>query len=283
MYRPVITASSAELHFVIPWRTRKAALFLQGAAALWLGVAILGQLLFAFYVADFYGRTAIQGDWKAWNKVLVAGHIPGDTAGNTVLALHLLFAVVVMLSGAAQLVPVVRRHWPRVHRWNGRLFLISAMIASVGGVFMIWTRHIAGDQLVGRLSMSLDALLILGFASLALREARAGRFGAHRRWALRLFLAVSGVWFFRVGLMFWLAVNQAPVGFDPDTFTGPFLTFLGFAEYLLPLAVLELYFWSQKCQNVPGKVAMASALTLLTLMMAVGIVAAFAGLWLPHL
>lgn len=283
MNRPAIAVSPMELHYPIPWRTRKAAKALRGAAALWLGVAILGQLLFAFYVADFYGRTAARGDWKAWNTVLVAGHIQGDTVGNTVLATHLLCAVLVMLSGAAQLVPLVRRRWPRVHRWNGRFFLASSAIASVGGVFMIWTRHIAGDQLTGRLSMSLDALLILVFAALAFRDARARRFDAHRRWALRLFLAVSGVWFFRVGLMFWLAVNQAPVGFDPDTFTGPFLTFLGFAEYLIPLAVLELYFTAEKAQNAPCKLAMACGLVALTLMMAVGIAAAFAGLWLPHL
>ena len=46
----------------------------------------------------------------------------------------------------------------------------------------------------------------------------------HRRWAIRLFLAVSGVWFFRVGLMFWIGANQGAVGFDPASFTGPALS-----------------------------------------------------------
>jgi hypothetical protein len=264
------------------WK-RKAAFALRAAAALWLTIAILGQLLFAFYVVDFYGRTAVQGRWQAWNNVLVAGYIHGDNLGNSVLAAHLLCAVVVMLSGAAQLVPFVRRHWPRFHRWNGRAFLLSVMIASLGGVYMIWTRHVAGDQLSGRLSMSLDALLIVSFAGLAFHHARARRFDAHRRWALRLFLAASGVWFFRVGLMFWLVVNQGPVGFDPKTFTGPFLTFLGFAEYLLPLAVLQLYFVAEKSRSASIQVAMAAGLVASTLVMAVGIAAAFAMLWLPHL
>lgn len=283
MHRPALAVSPSDLPDTARWWRHKAGSALRGAAALWLTVTIVGQILFAFYVADFYGRTAVQGQWKAWNAVLVAGHIQGDTVGNAVLATHLLCAVLVMLSGATQLIPAVRRFCPRFHRWNGRFFLLSSAIASVGGVYMIWTRQIAGDPFTGRLGMSIDALLILGFAVLALRDARARRFDAHRRWALRLFLAVSGVWFFRVGLMFWLAVNQGPVGFDPDSFTGPFLTFLNFAEYLLPLAVLELYFRAELGRSPSGKLAMAGGLTLLTAAMAIGIAAAFVGLWLPHL
>nr|WP_199040008.1 DUF2306 domain-containing protein [Dyella sp. ASV24] len=264
-------------------RTLRAAPILRFAARAWLVVAVLGQLLFAFYVADFYGRAAMRGQWQQWNDVLTAGYIHGDTLGNSVLAAHLLCALAVMLSGAAQLVPLIRRRWPRFHRWNGRAFLLSAVIASLGGVYMIWTRHVTGGDLLGRLSMSLNAVLILGFTGLAFHHARARRFDVHRRWALRLFLAVSGVWFFRVGLMFWLTVNQGPVGFDPKTFTGPFLSFLGFAEYLLPLAVLQLYFIAEKSKSAYGQLAMAGGLALLTLMMAVGITAAFAFLWLPHL
>ncbi|MFZ8531235.1 hypothetical protein ACO1NH_13755, partial [Staphylococcus aureus] len=65
------------------------------------------------------------------------------------------------------------------------------------------------------LGMSLNALLIVGFAILAWQAARTRDFPAHRRWALRLFLAVNGVWFFRVGLMLWLLVWRRPMGFDP--------------------------------------------------------------------
>jgi hypothetical protein len=264
------------------WK-RKAAPALRATAALWLAIAVLGQLLFAFYVAVFYGRSAIQGQWQAWNAVLTAGYIRGDTLGNSLLAAHLLCALAVMLSGAAQWVPLVRRRWPRFHRWNGRAFMLCAVIASLGGVYMIWTRHVTGGDLSGRLSMSLDALLIVSFAGFAFHHARARRFDVHRRWALRLFLAVNGVWFFRVGLMFWLTVNRGPVGFDPKTFTGPFLTFLGFAEYLLPLAVLQLYFFAEKSRNAYGQLAMAAGLVTSTLVMAIGIAAAFAFLWLPHL
>lgn len=255
---------------------------LSATAAFWLAVALIGQLLFAAYVVGFYGRTAVQGRWQEWNSVLQAGYIRGDHLGNAALSAHLLLAVALMLSGAAQLVPRIRKRLPRLHRWNGRLFLASAAIASVTGLFMVWTRNTAGD-LSQHLGISLNALLILGFAGLALHHARTRRFDVHRLWALRLFIAVNGVWFFRVGLMFWIVANHGPVGFDPKTFTGPFLTFLSFATYIVPLTVLELYFRAQRSRHALGELAMAAGLACVTLAMAVGIAAAFALLWLPYL
>ena len=59
--------------------------------------------------------------------------------------------------------------------------------------------------------------------------------------APRLFLVVSAAWFFRAGLFLSILLFQRPVGFDVITFQGPFLTILGFAQYVFPLAVLEAY------------------------------------------
>jgi hypothetical protein len=219
---------------------------------------------------------------ETWNRVLHVGYVPGDTLGNLVLVSHLMFAVVVTVGGALQLLPQIRRLWPRFHRWNGRVYLLSTAIASIGGLIMVWTRKTGGD-LSQDLAISINALLILGFAGMALRHALARQFDVHRRWALRLFLAVSGVWFFRVGLMFWIVVNHGPVGFDPNTFTGPFITFLSFAQYLVPLGLLQLYFHAQECGNARGRFAMAGSLVILTLAMTGGIAAAAAIMWLPHL
>ena len=78
-------------------------------------------------------------------------------------------------------------------------------------------------------------------------------------------------------------VNQRPVGFDPDTFTGPALTVIAFAQYLLPLAVLQLYFHAQERAGSLGRIAMTGGLFSVTLLTAVGIVAASMMLWLSHL
>jgi hypothetical protein len=73
-------------------------------------------------------------------------------------------------------------------------------------------------------------------------------------------MVVNGVWFFRVGLMLWLVLNNGPVGFDPKTFRGPFLDFWSFADYLLPLAVLEVYLRTQDRAGTLGKFAVAAGL-----------------------
>ena len=64
---------------------------------------------------------------------------------------------------------------------------------------------------------------------------------------------------------------------------GPFLTFLGFAQYLLPLAVLEIYLRTHDRAGAQGRLAMATGLLLLTIAMGIGIFAAFMGMWLPRI
>jgi len=120
-------------------------------------------------------------------------------------------------------------------------------------------------------------------AVMAWRSAVARDFKTHRRWALRLFLVVSASWFFRVGLFLSLLIFQGPFGYDETSFQGPFLTFLSFAEYLVPLAVLELYLRTQERPGALRRVAMAAGLVVLTLGMGGGIVGATMGLWLPRL
>ncbi|MDT8999981.1 DUF2306 domain-containing protein [Paucibacter sp. APW11] len=254
------------------------------AMAAWLGTALLGQLFFVIYVLGFYGRHAMNGRPDLWNKVLPSGWEPGQVWGNAVLAGHLLFTVVILLGGALQLWPWLRRSAPALHRWNGRLYLLSAAIMSLGGLQMVWTRQGVGIGDLGQhLGISLNALLILVFAWLGWRSARERRIDDHKRWMLRLFLVVSGVWFFRVGLMFWLVVNQGPVGFDPETFTGPFLTALSFGQTLLPLALLQLVLKAQASPHQGFKRAAAAGLGLVTLAMLIGIAMAAAFMWWPRL
>jgi len=261
---------------------RTASTALKVTSAMWLGAAAMGQVLFAFYVLVFYGGAAVQGRPELWNKILSPGYVPGDAVGNIALAAHLLCAVLVTAAGALQLTPAVRRRWPRFHRWNGRAFLACAVIASMAGLLMVWTRQTGGD-LSQHIGISFSGLLIFTFAGLAFRYALARKFDVHRRWAMRLFLVVNTGWFFRIGLMLWIVANHGPAGFDPKTFTGPFLTFLSFADYLVPLAVLEIYFRTQASRDPRAQGAMASALLILTLAMIGAIAAAAAILWVPNL
>jgi hypothetical protein len=255
---------------------------LQLAARFWFAVAVAGQWIFVYYVAAFYGGWAVQGNLSEWNKSFPGAYTPGHTMSNVAVATHLALAIVIMVGGPLQLIPRMRRLYPRFHRWNGRLYIPAVFLTSLAGLYMVWGRG-PSRHLVPHLGVSLDAVLIMTFAALALRYALARNISTHQRWALRLFMVVNAGWFFRVGLMFWIFVNQGPAGFNPETFQGPFLNFLSFADYLLPLAVLELYLHTKERAGVGGRFGMAAALAVLTLAMGIGIVMATMVMWLPRM
>lgn len=260
-------------------RARRA---LQQAARGWYAATVAGQCMFAAYIVVLYGSAALRDQFAAWNKVMTHGHVEGAHVGNLATGVHLLGAAIIMLSGALQLLPGLRARMPALHRWNGRLYLAAAVGASLTGIYMVWWRGAVGDA-VQHVGTTLNGVLVLLCAGMALQRIRVRKIEAHRRWALRLFLAVSGVWFFRIGLMLWLVLNRGPAGFDPRTFEGPFLTFLAFAQFGVPLAILELYFLCRARGGTAAHVAMAALLAGATLATAAGAAAATAGMWLPNM
>jgi uncharacterized membrane protein len=251
---------------------------LKAAAIFWFVVAVIGQLLFAGTIGLTYGFTAARGNWQQWGRFTQHGIIPGDGMGNVTLAIHIFSAFIIILSGALQIVPQVRDYAPTFHHWNGRIYFVTAFTISLAGLYLLWVRGTVGD-LAQHLGSTLMAVLIMLCAVMAVRYARARNFTTHRRWALRLYLVVSASLFIRAGFFLSFLLNRGPFGFDPSTFTGPFLTFMTFAQYLLPLAVLEMYFWAKENPGALGRLATAAVLFVLTLGMGAGILAVTVAVW----
>lgn len=251
---------------------------LKAAARFWFGVTVIGQLAFGFAVASFYGMTALRGDYHAWN--FTHGYIPGVTKGNFAVDMHVASAAAVMLAGAIQLIPQVRSRFPAFHRWNGRIYMLIAGALSLAGLYMTWIRGSVGD-LSQHIGSTLNAVLIWAFGILALRYALARDFKTHRRWALRFFLVLSASWFIRIMMFLWFMIWRAPVGLDPATFTGPLPTTLTYAQYLIPLAVLEIYFRAQDRPGALRRIAAAAMLFVLTLGMLAGLFAVTMADWVP--
>lgn len=257
--------------------------WLAAAARTWFVTALVGQLVFSAYITVLYGGALVTGDNARWNTVMPRGHVPGDTLGNAALAGHVLLAVLIMLGGALQLVPAVRRRVPTLHRWVGRAYFSAALLTSVFGLYMLWVRGGAGD-LAQHIAISLNAVILCSCAVMAWRSARAREFATHRQWALRAYVAAGGVYFFRLGVFLWLLIFQRPVGFDPDTFSGPFLTTLAFSVYVfVPLSVLQLYFSAQKSTGSVRPRATAIGLFALAVLTAAGIVGASMIVWIPNM
>jgi uncharacterized membrane protein len=250
------------------------------AARLWFIVAAVGHWLFLAYIlAVFFPPVAARGLTGLDGLHLPSGFVEGDTLGNLAAVSHVLLAAVIIGGGPLQLISAIRDRLPSLHRWLGRSYATAALASAVGGLYLTWTRSPIGNTLT-QLGITGDGLLIIVCAVMAVRYAMAGNLSQHRRWAMRLFMVASAVWFFRVGLMAWSMLTGG-VGINWDSFTGPFLYVLGFAQYLLPLAMLEWYFACQRSTHVATQVLFASTLLVLTVIMAIGIFAATMGMWLP--
>lgn len=246
---------------------------LKASVAFWLLAAVAGQWAFFYYIAAFYGPSAFTGDFESWNRLAAIGRSPfvaGDTAGNLAFLAHALGAGIVALGGALQLVPKIRALAPTFHRWNGRVFLATVTALSLSGFYLVWVRN-TSPSLTQGISTSINGVLILGFAYLAYRSARARDFVIHRRWAMRLYLVSNAQWFLRVGVFGYFVVSQL-LGRKAGM-SDPFLQFWTFGCYLVPLAVLELYLRAREDGGAFARFALAGGLLALALVMSAGIFA----------
>jgi len=250
---------------------------LKASAALWFIVAAAGQWLFAFYVAVLFGPKVIADGLAGLSQVrLLHGYVAGDTLGNIASTAHILLAILIHGGGPLQLVPRIRSVAPAFHRWNGRVFLVAVIVSTLFGLFLEWGR----DAFLGLADIggnTVASILIFVFAALALRNARARNFDVHRRWALRLFLVASAVWFIRLGsygsqfLEHAFAIRFAPAYYES----------MNALKLLVPLGMLELYFWARSHSSPRGQIAVAALLFVMTGLTAAGIYGAATLKWLP--
>lgn len=256
--------------------------FLKASAIIWFLTAAVGQWIFTYYVAAQYiPILAIDGLPGLENSALPDGYVPGDLAGNVAIAAHVLIAIIIIGGGPLQLTPWVRNNFPAFHRYLGRTYLTLAALTSFAGLWLVWTRGTVGG-LVGYIAISLDAVLIMIFGAITVWFAVRRQIDKHRRWAMRLFMVVSAVWFFRIGIMFWFMATGG-IGIDPETFEGPALSVLYFAQMAIPLGVLQIYFNAQDSRSSGFKGATAVLVLGATAVTVVGTFGAAMGMWFPRL
>lgn len=256
---------------------------LRRTAQAWFGVAAVGQLAFVGFILLYFATRSLTGNWATWDdKPLIEGYTAGDPVGNVMFMLHVLLAAVVTAGGLVQLVPWLRRRWPALHRWNGRVFVAVGAFLALGGLWLTWVRgtRLSDNVLLG-LPITVNGLLILWFCWQAYHHARARRFDVHRRFALRAFLAVNGVWFLRIGMMAWIVLNQGMRGMNA-TMSGPADIGIALAAYFLPLAILQLYFRAERTGSRADALLAAGAIGAGVLVTAVGVFGTVAFMWGPY-
>ncbi len=130
-------------------------------------------------------------------------------ANLTPLLLHVAGGTVALTLGPFQFLTGLRGRRPTLHRWLGRLYLLGALAAGIGGLLMA---RIAFGGPVARIGFAVLALEMLGATALALGAILRRRIPAHREWMTRSYALIFVAVTFRLFLVpTFLGAPFAPV------------------------------------------------------------------------
>lgn len=250
------------------------------AGGVWFTAAAIGQLAFVLYIAAFYYVSTFQGDFERMDGRVIHGFISGDVLGNALFLSHVLLAFWITASGPLQFIPQVRNRFRTFHRWNGRFYLTVALLTSSGALILTYLRPHFGSLALLVVNTA-DGALIIAFGCLALRAALQRRFDDHRRWALRMFIVVSGVWFFRLGYGFYFFITAGKMP-GSHNLTGPADIAVA-STWVVALLGLEFYLFAQRRRS--GALKLTAAAMAIAAAGAVLVSSYFAAqmFWLPTL
>ncbi|MEI9974313.1 MAG: DUF2306 domain-containing protein [Ignavibacteriota bacterium] len=179
----------------------------------WLSAACFGMYIWAYYLGAIPA-----GRLDQWNGNLPGLYQKGNVAAFLAMSAHLATGAVLLLLGPVQLIAAVRKRRPGLHRWLGRIYVITAGVAGLGGLIFILTKGTIGGAPMN-VGFGLYGALMVFVAVQTYRYARAGRFEVHRAWAVRLFALAIGSWLYRMDYGFWLLLAHG-LGI-PDIFADP--------------------------------------------------------------
>lgn len=118
--------------------------------------------------------------------------------------LHVSAAPVALVLGSIQLFARMRARNPVLHRWIGRVYAVSILIAGVAGLVVALG---AEGGIVASLGFGLLAVLWLGITANAVRLAVVGRIAGHRRWMYRSFALTFAAVTLRLYLLGFMAAG----------------------------------------------------------------------------
>ena len=226
------------------------------AAIAWLSAALFGA-----YIVLFYAGAIAVGTPAQWNVNLPGLFDPRAPIGTAGIAAHFAAGGIILLLGPIQLIGRIRTAAPAFHRWAGRLYVIAAFIAGIGGLAFI-----AVNGTIGGVAMSIGfggygALMVITSVQ-TWRHARArrlpGRLASHRAWAIRLFALAIGSWLYRMDYGFWILFTGG-AGHTAD-YRGAFDLVMDTAFYLPNLLVAEAFI---RARAAPGRPALQVAAALM--------------------
>jgi len=238
-------------------------------------------ILFGVYILIFYFLALIQGNMEQWNGVLKGLYDPNTRAATLGVGIHFAGGGIILILGCIQLLDWLRIQYPALHRWLGRVYILSAFGAAIGGLVFIFTKGTIGG-LIMDIGFAGYGILTFLAAFLTLKFARARNIKRHRAWGIRLFALAIGSWLYRMDYGFWILFMDG-VGHTPN-FNGSFDYFMVFFFYLPNLLVAEVFIGEREIMK--SKWAKAFAIISVSLATAFLLLATYSftnELWLPKI
>jgi len=234
-----------------PGRRARGDRALSAAALRWSGRLLVATTwvsgaIFAVYILAFFGGSAIRGMAERWNESLPGLHDAAAPLATAAIGAHFLAGGVLLLLGPIQLFGAVRRRVPVLHRWLGRVYVVSAGLAGVGGLAFIAGSGTVGGTLMD-VGFGLYGVLMILCAVLAYTNARSGRYDRHRAWAIRLFALTVGSWLYRMEYAAW-SVTTGGIGMGAG-FSGWFDAVMMFFFYVPNLIVAEMFIRARRTET----------------------------------
>jgi len=234
-------------------------------AVSWLSAAIFGA-----YILAFYGGMVRAGTPEAWNATLPRLYEPTTPAATLAIGVHFAMGGVLLLLGPIQLIARVRDARPAVHRWIGRLYVVAATLAGLGGVTFILAKGTIGGAPMD-LGFGIYGALVVITAVATFGFGWRRDLDQHRAWAIRLYALAVGSWLYRMDYGAWAMIGHL-AGHTND-FHGWFDHVMVFWFYIPNLLVAEIALRSRREPWRPAlRYAAIVVLVLATLFIAVATV-----------
>jgi hypothetical protein len=204
-------------------------------AASWVSAAFFGM-----YTLSFYFGAIPYGHMDQWNIFVPGLYDQRNMAALLTIAAHFATGAIILILGPVQLIGGLRRRWPWIHRWLGRIYVFTAAVTGLGGLGFIVSKGTIGGAPMN-IGFGLYGALMILAAVKTYRNACRRRWDEHRAWAIRLFALAIGSWLYRMEYGFWInALAPAPIGHLVN-YRGPLDVVMSFFFYLPNLAVAELF------------------------------------------
>ncbi|WP_245516103.1 DUF2306 domain-containing protein [Ancylobacter aquaticus] len=237
--------------------------------------------IFAAYIIVFFGGAIAGGAGERWNQALPGLYEVDAPLATLAIGAHFLAGGILLLLGPIQLIGPVRRAAPALHRWLGRLYVISAGAAGLGGLGFILGRGTIGGPLMD-VGFGLYGALMVLCAALAYSHARARRFEQHRAWAIRLFALTIGSWLYRMEYGLWFLLFGS-LGRAAD-FSGWFDAVMVFFFYIPNLLVAEVAIrMGAAPRGMPANLAITALFLVSAVLIAVMTATFTARAWAPRI